>query len=171
MPATSATANPVLASRAFAALFRLDCILIPPSRLEDDVEGMVIHVRVSRTAKIRWVQPDAAVTLIRPRRRARGLATCSRAGCDQFTTSVQPSCRQNAVNEVKKRRWKDGTGRVGRKRARSSRLAVEPTDDQHVAGPRGSNSRQPFSRSARRVETPEDKSLRNGLRPPSTATA
>src|SRR5271169_4733566 len=55
MPAIrSATANPVPASRAFAALFQLDCILIPPSRLEDDVEGMLIHVRVSRTAKIRW---------------------------------------------------------------------------------------------------------------------
>ena len=66
MPATKErTANPVLASRAFAALFRLDCILIPPSRLEDDVKGMVIHVRVSRTAKIRWVQPDAAVGLTR----------------------------------------------------------------------------------------------------------
>jgi hypothetical protein len=38
---------------------------------------------------------------------------------------------------VKTRRWKDGTGRVGRKRARSSRLAVEPTEDQHVAGPEG----------------------------------
>src|SRR5271165_480261 len=55
MPAIrSATANPVPASRAFAALFQLDCILIPPSRLEDDVEGMLIDVRVSRTAKIRW---------------------------------------------------------------------------------------------------------------------
>src|ERR1700751_1893263 len=72
MPAISATANPVPPSRAFAALFRLDCILIPPSRLEDDVESMLIHVRVSRTAKIRWSETGgrsyAHIRLQQPRR-------------------------------------------------------------------------------------------------------
>jgi hypothetical protein len=171
MPAISATANPVPASRAFAALFQLDCILIPPSRLEDDVESMLIHVRVSRTAKIRWSETGRrsyAHTAEEAGARTCYLLSRRMRFHDIRAAELLPKrCQMN----VKTRRWKDGTGRVGRKRARSSRLALEPTEDQHVAGRRGSNSRRPFSRSATRVETPEDKSLRNGVRPPSTATA
>src|SRR6201987_3902450 len=87
------------------------------------------------------VKPEAAVTLIFDcSGRGGGREHLLLALAQDAINSRHPRSRVAAKTlsmNVKTRRWKDGTGRVGRGRARSSRLAVEPTDDQHVAGPEG----------------------------------